>query len=232
MIPLPMIQSFASFPKAAQKLILATEQLIAERGVDGTSVREILRRSGQKNNSAIYLYFGTREKLIDTAFDIRQGEVEAARQAMLMRLGRLPEDTLDLLRLLLMPILDAFDRQQRTIFAQFLLHLILHDPNSSMFTVERRPPTTNLLMAALRASRPELSDQMLRFRVVMSTTMFLQAIVYCYTPTEAASLPVDDAFWADLVLSLHAAMVSPARGGGGLEPGGLSSVQTQSARPE
>ncbi len=205
-----MTQSFASFPQAAQKLILATEQLIAERGVDGTSVREILRRSGQKNNSAIYLYFDTREKLIDTAFDIRQSEVEAARQAMLARLGRLPEDTLGLLELLLLPILDAFDRQQRTTFAHFLLHLILHDPNSSMFSVERRPPTTNLLMGALRASRPELTDALLRFRVVMTTTMFLQAIVYCYTPNEAAKLPVDDGFWRDLVLSLHAAMISPA----------------------
>ncbi|MDB5686876.1 MAG: TetR/AcrR family transcriptional regulator [Rhizorhabdus sp.] len=209
-----MAQRFDSFPKAAQKLILATEQLIAERGVLGTSVREILRRSGQKNNSAIYLYFGTRENLIDTAFDIRQGEVEAARQAMLARLGRLPEDTLGLLELLLMPILDAFDPYERTIFAQFLLHLLLHDPNSSMFTVERRPATTNVLMAALRTSRPELSDALLRFRVVMTTTMFLQAIVYSYTPNEAANVKVDEAFWGDLVLSLHAAMVSPARGGG------------------
>lgn len=209
-----MDRSFASFPPAAQKLILATEELVAERGVLGTSVREILRRSGQKNNSAIYLYFGTREKLIDTVFDIRQTEVEQARQVMLGRLDRLPEDTLGLLELLLLPILEAFDLRERTIFAQFLLHLILHDPNSEIFALHRRPPTTNLLMHALRKSRPELSDQMLRFRVVMSTTLFLQAIVYCYGPDEAADVPDSQTFWADLVLSLDAAMTSPVREGG------------------
>lgn len=205
-----MNTSLASFPATAQKLILATEELVAERGVEGASVREILRRSGQKNNSAIYLYFESRERLIDTAFHIRQREVDDARRAALDELGGMPDDRISLLGLLLLPTLRAFDRRGRILFAKFVLHLILHDPRSYIFANERQPVTTNRIMAALRASCAELSDEMFHFRVVMSATHFLQAIIYCEETGFSGEPPTGAAFWDEVVLSLDAALGSPA----------------------
>jgi AcrR family transcriptional regulator len=207
-----MHESFTSLPSAAQKLVLATEKLVAERGVEGTSVREILRRANQKNNSAIYLYFGNREKLIKQTFDIRQAELEAERTRRVEMSGTVPDDTLALLKMLLEPVLTCFEREARLVFAQFILHLILHDTNSPVFSDMDRPPTTGRIMRALRSSCPDLPDDMFRFRIIMAVTQFLQAIVYRDGAGFAGSPPAEGPFWHDVLKSLAAALKSPLDG--------------------
>ena len=204
-----MHQRFTSLPPAAQKLVLATEQLVAERGVRGASVREILRRSNQKNNSAIYLYFGNLENLIKQTFDIRQAELEEERARQVDGIGTFPDDTLPLLKLLLEPVLRCFEREGRLIFAQFILHLVLHDPNSPVFEGNGQPPTTSRIMRALRASCPDLSGDMFQFRIVMAVTQFLQAIVYRDGSGFADAPPDEETFWDDVMLALMSALKAP-----------------------
>lgn len=51
-------------PNTREKIKDAGQRLIAEHGVDGVSVRDIVTRAGQKNMASLYYYFGTKEELL------------------------------------------------------------------------------------------------------------------------------------------------------------------------
>lgn len=51
-------------PSARDWIKLAARRLVAERGVDGVTTREIIKAAGQKNQGSLNYYFGTKEELI------------------------------------------------------------------------------------------------------------------------------------------------------------------------
>jgi len=51
-------------PTARDWIKLAARRLVAERGVDGVTTREIIKAAGQKNQSSIKYYSGNKEALI------------------------------------------------------------------------------------------------------------------------------------------------------------------------
>jgi AcrR family transcriptional regulator len=51
-------------PSTAERIKEAGQRLIAEHGVDGVSVRDIVLAAGQKNMASLHYYFGTKEQLI------------------------------------------------------------------------------------------------------------------------------------------------------------------------
>ena len=65
------------------RLVRAAEQLFAERGIDGVSLREINRVAGAKNASALQYHFGDRNGLLRAVLAKHQGAVEDRRHAML-----------------------------------------------------------------------------------------------------------------------------------------------------
>ena len=197
-----MVVPLESLPDTARKLIRATEQLVAERGVEGTSVREILRRSKQKNNSAIYRHFGSKTNLIATVFDLRQSQLDVCRAAYLRRAGASLDGKVGFLRALLIPILSAFTEPERSIFAKFILQLILNSPNNSIFDMTRQPPSTALIMDSLRNSCHDLPDPIFKFRISMIAMHFLQAIVYCRMDKETGGAGLTGMDWDNLVDSL------------------------------
>jgi len=58
---------------AREKIKDAAQALIAERGLEGVTVRQIVAAAGQKNMAALHYYFGTKEDLV------RELIVDAAR---------------------------------------------------------------------------------------------------------------------------------------------------------
>ena len=60
-------------------LIRTAEQLFAEKGLGGVSVREITRAAGAKNESALHYHFGGMEPLIREVFAHRYRGIERAR---------------------------------------------------------------------------------------------------------------------------------------------------------
>ncbi len=60
-------------PPAREQMILAAERLIAERGIDAVSLREIGATAGQRNNSAAQYHFGTKEGLVAAIYEYRCG---------------------------------------------------------------------------------------------------------------------------------------------------------------
>ncbi|MET0700950.1 MAG: helix-turn-helix domain-containing protein [Mycobacterium sp.] len=64
-------------------LLAAAEQLFAERGVDGVSLREIARSAGAKNVIAVQYHFADREGVLHGILDKHLPAVDARRHALL-----------------------------------------------------------------------------------------------------------------------------------------------------
>ena len=80
-----------------QRLIAAAEQLFAERGVEGVSLREINTAAGQRNSTALQYHFGDRYGLVRAVLRKHAPAVDAARHAMLDDYLRLGHDDLRVL---------------------------------------------------------------------------------------------------------------------------------------
>jgi AcrR family transcriptional regulator len=65
------------------RLLLAAESLIAERGLEGVSLREITAAAAAGNASAVQYHFGGRAGLIEAVVERHHPSVEARRHALL-----------------------------------------------------------------------------------------------------------------------------------------------------
>jgi TetR/AcrR family transcriptional regulator, regulator of cefoperazone and chloramphenicol sensitivity len=68
-----------------RRIIVAAADLFAERGVEAVSLKEILERAGQSNESAIHYHFGSREGLV-LAILRQESPAEPARAEMLQQI--------------------------------------------------------------------------------------------------------------------------------------------------
>ncbi len=66
-----------------QQLIAAAETLLATRGIEGVSLREINAAAGQKNSTALQYHFGNRYGLVNAVLLKHTVGVDAARHEML-----------------------------------------------------------------------------------------------------------------------------------------------------
>jgi AcrR family transcriptional regulator len=65
------------------RLVAAAEELFAERGVDGVSLREITRASGAKNVIAVQYHFEDRDGVVRAILDKHLPDVDSRRNALL-----------------------------------------------------------------------------------------------------------------------------------------------------
>lgn len=80
----PMARASAvGTPDASASLIAAAEQLFADRGIDGVSLREINREAQQRNTTSLQYHFGDRRGLLRAIMDKHTREVNARRNALL-----------------------------------------------------------------------------------------------------------------------------------------------------
>lgn len=66
-----------------EQLLTAAETLIAAKGLDGVSLREINAAAGTRNASALHYHFGNRAGLITAVLAKHNSDVEARRHALL-----------------------------------------------------------------------------------------------------------------------------------------------------
>jgi AcrR family transcriptional regulator len=66
-----------------ERLIETAERLFAAEGVNGVSLREIVRASGARNVTALQYHFGDRRGLLRAVLDRHHRDVESARHALL-----------------------------------------------------------------------------------------------------------------------------------------------------
>lgn len=74
----------------AERLLDAAESLIAERGIEGVSIRAI-NAAADANVAAVHYHFGTREQLVTAVLHRRMDALAAQRSALLAPLESLDE---------------------------------------------------------------------------------------------------------------------------------------------
>ncbi len=111
------------------RLITKAEQLFAERGIEGVSLRDISAEAGQRNTSAAQYHFGSREGLLLAIVDFRMAPINAD------RLQRLAEaeaqdklaDLQTLVDALVSPLVMAIPLHGGSYYATFLSRFVVDE---------------------------------------------------------------------------------------------------------
>lgn len=70
-----------------EALLAAAERLIAERGVEAVTHRQIVEAAGQGNNAAVAYHFGTKKELVSAIEASHAGHIEELRTARIVGTG-------------------------------------------------------------------------------------------------------------------------------------------------
>ncbi|MEV6276245.1 TetR family transcriptional regulator [Nocardia sp. NPDC051832] len=102
-------------------LLDAAERLIALRGID-VPLRDIATTAGQRNNSAVHYYFGSRTGLIDAAIERRMTVLETVRLDMLAQheADGTGHDLHELVDMLVRPMIEIARTGHGTHYSRFL----------------------------------------------------------------------------------------------------------------
>ena len=80
-------QKVARGDATRQALMKAAEQLFAEKGPSNVTIREIVEKAGQKNESALQYHFKNMEGLINATHRFRDQQIVQAESGRLRRTG-------------------------------------------------------------------------------------------------------------------------------------------------
>lgn len=102
-------------------LLDAAERLIALRGID-VPLRDIAAAAGQRNNSAVHYYYGSRTGLIDAVVERRMSDLETVRLDLLAQheADGTGHDLSALVDMLVRPMIDIARSGRGTHYSRFL----------------------------------------------------------------------------------------------------------------
>ena len=89
--------------------MLTAERLLAERGLDGVSLRQIGAEAGNANNSAVQYHFGSKDQLIQAIFEYRLPHLHQRR--LLLVAERRPSDLRSWVESYVLPILEQGEQR-------------------------------------------------------------------------------------------------------------------------
>jgi AcrR family transcriptional regulator len=206
-------KTFDDYPKGARELIVTAERLFGEHGIDGVSLRQIILRSDQANNSAIQHHFGTKMGLVQAVYEMRQVKLDAQRGRMLEEIKRKSRATSrELLVALMMPILEIMREPEQESFAMFMLRMT--------HLVQRRHPSdraahlshaTDELEQRFRQCFAGMPDDAFMVRYRLAVDVFLGGIAERRRLRAAGRFPASRAgqFWDDILGMALGVMKAP-----------------------
>jgi len=154
-----------------ERLLLTAERLFAERGLHGVSMREITREAGQKNVSALYYHFGSRNEVIEAIFEKRMNGIDARRRKMLETVESV--EASDRLRAvvaaLVWPIAERlFEPEDSRHYVRFLAN-VLNSPNTKIGEMvgEKFDHGLRRAFVLIRDMVPDVAEPLLRQRFLL-----------------------------------------------------------------
>lgn len=162
-------------PDPRERLLLAGEELIAERGMD-VPLRDVAAAAGQRNNSAVHYYFGSRDGLIRAILERRQEPLEARRLELLAeheaRGGA--DEVRELVEILIRPMFHVPYETGSTHYARFLEQVRTHPLLSEPVNVNLQHwPGSKIVVSRLGRALADHSPAVRRRRIEsMATVMF------------------------------------------------------------
>jgi AcrR family transcriptional regulator len=157
------------------KLIMAGEQLIAEKGVEGVSLREVNTAAGQRNKSAAHYHFGTREGLIRAIYDSR---MERSNNRRLEILEEGDGSVRSLINALVLPQVEEIENGGAVHYAKFLARVSVHsEANIQMLQQSEHALGTRMIAEGLRKELSYIPETIisLRIGVAMATCIYMLA---------------------------------------------------------
>lgn len=207
------------YPKGAQKLIREGERLFGQMGIDNVSLRQIVAAAGQGNNYAVQHHFGSKEGLIKAIFRLRMEVLDGVRAEYLEQLKASGDrSTETLIKAILLPILHAFEEDDRYLYADFVFQLFHRRkmlPNSvesgDIPAYSAYAPAVTELNIMLKANLSDLPPGVFITRYRLAAEVFLSGL---YERKRMAvdnfkSYSSDDDFWDDMVSLAIAIFTSP-----------------------
>lgn len=167
-------------------LMHAAEKLIAEKGIEKVSIREILNKAGQNNSSALQYHFGNLKGLIAAIHAQRSAETRAKRTELMDRLlaTNNPPELRQLCSLMIRPAFDL--ARSRADFRRYVkafghqLTLLEDSPAAKAASQGGGGDSGIELAKLLKQSLPHLSEATLQQRMdfavrLCSSAMYAQA---------------------------------------------------------
>lgn len=157
-----------------ERIILAAEELIAERGL-GASLRDIAVAAGQRNNSAVHYYFGSRDGLIRAILDRRMAPMEQRRLALLTsyEVAGGGDDVRTLVEIMVRPMFTVPYQDGSTHYARFLEQVRTHPAIADARLSPEHWPAVQIITARLDRALGGLPARTRRRRLAsMATVLF------------------------------------------------------------
>ncbi|RDI66036.1 TetR/AcrR family transcriptional regulator [Nocardia pseudobrasiliensis] len=159
---------------ARERLILAAERLIAERGA-AVPLRDIAAAAGQRNNSAIQYHFGSRDGLVAAVVESRMATLEVRRLELLAE--RRGDGVRELLAALVIPMFELSARHGIGHYARFLEQIRTHPSVTDAANLDDDSRTSvRVIMRGLDRALPELAPR-LRIRRLRTLPTVLFALL-------------------------------------------------------
>jgi AcrR family transcriptional regulator len=114
---------------ARERILDAAEQLMAERGVDAVSLREINSAADQRNASGVQYYFHNRLGLVMAVIERHMAAVDERRNQLLDDLDPLDTTAATILRALVQPLADELESASGRRYLR-ILHDLFSRPQS------------------------------------------------------------------------------------------------------
>ncbi|MEU6581826.1 TetR family transcriptional regulator [Nocardia sp. NPDC046763] len=197
--------------EARERIILAAEQLIAERG-QAVPLRDIAAAAGQRNNSAIQYHFGSRDGLIEAVVEHRLATLEVRRLELLAeQAGTSATGVHDLLEALVIPMLELSDRHGINHYARFLEQIHTHRAVTDVANLESaRRTSVRVIMQQLERELTDLPKRLRLRRLRALPTVLFALLADHERAVEAGRVASGDvAAWGEIVDMLAGVLTAP-----------------------
>ncbi|WP_196054530.1 TetR family transcriptional regulator [Nocardia aurantiaca] len=197
---------------ARERIILAAEQLIAERG-QAVPLRDIAAAAGQRNNSAIQYHFGSRDGLIEAVVEHRLATLEVRRLELLAEQAAAGATSVhDLLEALVIPMLELGERYGINHYARFLEQIHTHRAVTDAANLEsERRTSVRVIMQQLERELTELPKRLRLRRLRALPTVLFALLADHERAVEAGRVTAGDTVaWGEIVDMLAGVLIAPA----------------------
>ncbi|QLY31389.1 TetR/AcrR family transcriptional regulator [Nocardia huaxiensis] len=197
---------------ARERIILAAERLIAERG-QTVPLRDIAAAAGQRNNSAIQYHFGSRDGLIEAVVEYRLATLEVRRLEILAEQSnsRPPQRVHGLLEALVIPMFELGSRHGVHHYARFLEQIHAHPAVTDAGNLDSAQRTSvRVIMRGLEGELGELPPRLRLRRLRALPTVLFALLADHERAVEAGKVAAGavDA-WGEIIDMLAGTLTAP-----------------------
>jgi len=197
-------------PSAREKLLDSAEQLFAEHGLEGASLRAINAAAGL-SPAALHYHFGTQQALVEALLERRMPALMERRRRLLDALeGRTPPATTrEVLGALIRPLVELMAEGGESGLGYLrLLHRLQADGDlDPRFVIDRWPGGVDRLVPLLRAANPTLSLALVQFRLGLAIDLMLRNLAHGSAP-DGADLEAQEGALLDFLTGAFGAPVT------------------------